>query len=144
MHKGTEIDFVLNDSLKALELYQTIFDEIQLIEATDYPRGNNEVIFTLYGTRFHMLDENTSLGLTAPTAEHPNTIWFNIIVSDIEDTHNKALRNGCVEIQEMTEMRDFGVTNSMFRDPFGYLWMLHQVHREVSFEERKQLFEKYM
>lgn len=65
MHKGTEIDFVLNDSLKALELYQTIFDEIQLIEATDYPRGNNEVIFTLYGTRFHMLDENTSLGLTA-------------------------------------------------------------------------------
>lgn len=44
MHKGTEIDFVLNDSLKALELYQTIFDEIQLIETTDYPRGNNEVI----------------------------------------------------------------------------------------------------
>ena len=86
-----------------------------------------------------MLDENTSLGLTAPTAEHPNTIWFNIIVSDIEDTHNKALRNGCVEIQEMTEMMDFGVTNSMFRDPFGYLWMLHQVHREVIFEERKQL-----
>ncbi|MCH0373491.1 VOC family protein, partial [Enterococcus faecium] len=29
-------------------------------------------------------------------------------------------------------------------DPFGYLWMLHQVHREVIFEERKQLFEKYM
>ena len=103
MHKGTEIDFVLNDSLKALELYQTIFDEIQLIEATDYPRGNNEVIFTLYGTRFHMLDENTSLGLTAPTAEHPNTIWFNIIVSDIEDTHNKALRNGCVEIEGSIE-----------------------------------------
>lgn len=39
MHKGTEIDFVLNDSLKALELYQTIFDEIQLIEATDYPEA---------------------------------------------------------------------------------------------------------
>jgi len=144
MHKGTEIDFVLNDSLKALKLYQTIFDEIELIEATDYPRGNNEVIFSLYGTRFHMLDENPPLGLTAPTAEHPNTIWFNIIVSDIKDTHNKALRNGCVEVQEMTEMMDFGVTNSMFRDPFGYLWMLHQVHREVSFEERKQLFEKYM
>ncbi|ELB61268.1 hypothetical protein OKS_03059 [Enterococcus faecium EnGen0047] len=45
MHKGTEIDFVLNDSLKALKLYQTIFDEIELIEATEYPRGNNEVIF---------------------------------------------------------------------------------------------------
>ncbi|EGP4811308.1 VOC family protein, partial [Enterococcus faecium] len=27
MHKGTEIDFVLNDSLKTLKLYQTIFDE---------------------------------------------------------------------------------------------------------------------
>ena len=31
MHKGTEIDFVLNDSLKALELYQTIFDEIDYV-----------------------------------------------------------------------------------------------------------------
>ena len=36
-------------------------------------------------------------------------------------------------------MMDFGVTNSMFRDPFGYLWMLHQVHREVSFEEKQLL-----
>ncbi|MDI9422462.1 MAG: VOC family protein, partial [Bacillota bacterium] len=27
-----------------------------------------------------------------------------------------------------------------FVDPFGYVWMLHQVHKEVSFEERMKLW----
>jgi PhnB protein len=39
-------------------------------------------------------------------------------------------------------MKDYGVINSMFIDPFGYQWMLHQIEREVSFEERIQLWEK--
>jgi len=30
----------------------------------------------------------------------------------------------------------------MFSDVFGYIWMLHQVHREVSFEERTKLWEE--
>jgi hypothetical protein len=38
-------------------------------------------------------------------------------------------------------MAAYGVSNAIFRDPFGYIWMLHQVHKEVSFEERKQLWE---
>lgn len=29
-----------------------------------------------------------------------------------------------------------GVSNAMFSDSNGYVWMLHEIHREVSFEER--------
>ncbi|WP_417397380.1 hypothetical protein [Halobacillus campisalis] len=54
---GVEIDMVVKDSLKALELYEEIF-EIERVEVSDFPRGKNEVIFTLYGVHFHMLDEN--------------------------------------------------------------------------------------
>jgi len=32
----------------------------------------------------------------------------------------------------------------VFVDPFGYMWMLHQVHREVSFEERCRIIEESM
>lgn len=56
--KGTEIDFVVKNSLKALELYKEIFD-IEVVEATD----------------------------------HPNTVWFNIAVEDIEKTHKTAKTN---------------------------------------------------
>ena len=132
---GVEIDFVVSDSLKALELYEKIFD-IERVEVSDLPRGENEVVFTLYGVRFHMLDENPKFGLVAPSSDHPNTIWFNIAVPDIEETFAKAMGAGCQKVQPVTEIPEYGVSNAIFTDPFGYTWMLHQIHRVVSHEER--------
>ena len=137
---GVEIDLVLPDSLKALDLYQKIFD-IEPVEVTDFSRGENEVVFTLYDTRFHMLDENPDFEMIAPKPDDPKPIWFNIMVPDIEETYTKAINEGCTAVQPVTEMPEMGVSNAIFTDPFGYLWMLHQVHREVSFEERKKLWE---
>ncbi|ALX50570.1 VOC family protein [Lentibacillus amyloliquefaciens] len=138
---GTEIDMIVTDSLKALELYEKIFD-IERVEVTDFPKGENEVIFTLYGVRFHMLDENPEFGLKAPNPENPQTIWFNIMVPDIEGTFSRAMNEGCTELQPVTELADFGVSNAIFNDLFGYQWMLHQLHQEVSFEERVRLWEE--
>jgi PhnB protein len=138
---GVVIDMVVTDSLKALELYEKIFD-IERVEVSDFPKGENEVIFTLYGVRFHMLDENPKFGLKAPTPDQPKAIWFNILVSDIEEKFSKAVSAGCTEVQPVTELPDYGVSNAIFSDPFGYLWMLHQIHKEVSFEERTRLWEE--
>jgi len=139
---GVEIDMVVTDSLRALELYEKIFNNIERVEVTNLPKGENEVIFTLYGVRFHLLDENSQFGLKAPTPEKPNTIWFNILVSDIKETFIKAINAGCIEVQPVTEIPDFGVSNAAFTDIFGYQWMLHQIHKEVSFEERMRLWEE--
>ncbi|MBW6465489.1 MAG: VOC family protein [Brevefilum sp.] len=140
MKLGVEIDFVVEDCLKACALYEKIFD-VEPVEMTNYATGMNEVVFTLYGSRFHMLDENPEFQLIAPKPGDPKPIWFNISVLDIASTYAKAINQGCTEIQPVTEMPDFGVSNAIFSDPFGYLWMLHQVHKEVSFEERKKLWE---
>lgn len=140
MATGVEIDFVVKDSLKALEIYESIF-ELEVTEKTNFKPGNNEVVFSIYGTNFHMLDENPEYGLNAPK-EANGSIWFNVIVPDIEKTHDKAIKAGCSEIQGVTRMDEMGVSNSIFTDPFGYMWMVHQVHREVSFEEREEIFKK--
>ncbi|WP_249872506.1 VOC family protein [Oceanobacillus saliphilus] len=138
---GVEIDMVVTDSLKALELYEKVFN-IERVEVSDLPRGENEVIFSLYGVRFHMLDENPEFELRAPSPDTPTTIWFNILVPDIKDTYSKAMSSGCTEVQPVTELPDYGVTNAIFVDSYGYQWMLHQVHREVSHEERIRLWEE--
>lgn len=138
---GVEIDMVVSDSLKALELYEKIFD-IERVEVSGLHKGENEVIFTLYGVRFHMLDENLKFGLKAPTPDNPNTIWFNIMVSDINETFSKAINAGCTEVQTVTEMPAYGVSNAIFTDPFNYQWMLHQVHKAVSHEERTGIREE--
>src|SRR5699024_1121941 len=111
-------------------------------EVSDFPQGENEVIFSLYGVRFHMLDENPQFELKAPDPEHPVTIWFNIMVEDIRSTYEKAMNGGSREIQPVTELSGHGVSNAIFTDPFGYMWMLHQIHREVSHEERLKLWEE--
>ena len=138
---GVEIDMVVTDSLKALELYEKIFD-IERVEVTNFSKGENEVIFSLYGVRFHMLDENPQFELVAPKPDDPKPIWFNVMVPDINVTYSKAISEGCTEVQPVTEVPDYGVSNAMFTDAFGYFWMLHQVHKEVSFEERVKLWEK--
>ncbi len=138
---GVEIDLVVTDSLKALEFYEKIF-EIERVEVTDFPTGQNEVVFTLYGVRFHMLDENPEFQLRAPSPGDPKPIWFNILVPDIKATFAKAMEAGCTTVQELTEMPDYGVSNAVFSDAFGHLWMLHQIHKVVSFEDRVKLFEE--
>lgn len=141
--QGVEVNFVVKDSLQALSLYEKIF-EIEVIESSQLPVGQNEVVFTLFDTRFHMLDENPDFQLMAPTSNNPNTIWFNVTVEDIESTYNKALQAGCTSLQEITELELYGISNAMVVDPFGYLWLLHEVHRVVSHEERIRLWQETM
>ncbi|WP_332628558.1 VOC family protein [Halalkalibacter flavus] len=138
---GVEINMVLKDSLKALELYENIFD-IERVEVSNFPRGENEVVFTLYDVRFHMLDENPEFHLIAPKPDDPKTSWVNVTVPDIKEAYAKAMDLGCTEVQPVTEISDYGVSNAIFMDLFGYIWMLHQVHKEVSHEERIQLWEE--
>jgi len=141
MKVGVEIDLVVQDSLTALDLYKQIFD-IETIEKTSFARGENEVVFSLYGVRFHMLDENPEFQLIAPKPGDSKPIWFNILVPDLAQTYAKAISAGCTEVQKVTEIKDFGLSNAVFSDPFGYIWMLHQVHKEVSFEERSKIWEE--
>ena len=139
--EGIELDMVVPDSLLALELYEKIFD-LERVEVTDFDKGQNEVIFTLYGLNIHMLDESPDIGLNAPSDNSLFPIWLNVTVPDIEETFTKAMDQGCTDIQPVQEMDDFGVSNAIFVDPYGYQWMLHQVHREVSFEERNEIWEE--
>lgn len=141
MKVGVEFDFVVPDSLEALALYEQIF-EIEREEVTDFSRGQNEVIFTLYGTRFHMLDENPKFNLIAPKPGQAQSSWVNVLVPDIKKTYEKALELGCAEVQSVNEIRELGISNAVFSDPYGYVWMLHQIHREISKEELHEFWEK--
>lgn len=91
-----------------------------------------------------MLDENPQFHLHAPKEGQAQSMWVNIVVPDIKETFNKAIGLGCTEIQALTEIPEMGISNAIFLDPFGYVWMLHQIHREVSQEEKMEFFEKMM
>lgn len=138
---GIEIDMVVSDTIKAVELYEDVFD-VEVVEATNLERGLNEAVIKIFDTRFHLLDENPEYQLDAPKDEEGKPIWFNITVSNIKETFDNAEKAGFKVIQPITKMEDMGVSNAIFLDPFGYMWMLHQVHREVSFKERMEILDE--
>ena len=138
---GVEIDMVVGDSVKALELYERVFGA-ERVEVTAYENGLNEAVFTIFGTRFHLLDENAEYQLFAPKDGERKPMWLNVLVPDIKATFEKAMESGFNVIQPITEMPEMGVSNAVCTDPYGYMWMLHQIHREVSFEERTKIWDE--
>jgi len=141
MITGVEIDMIVKDSIKALELYEKIF-EVERVEVSDFGEKGSEVIFTIYGTRFHLLNENPDFGLFAPQEGVPQSMWINIAVPNIKDTYDAAIAAGCKEIFGINDMPDFGLKNAMFADKFGYGWMLHQIDKIVSHEERMAILQR--
>lgn len=139
--KAIEMNMVVKDSLEALALYEKIFD-VKRIEVNDFVKGQNEVVFSIYEMRIHMLDENPEFQMYAPDKEKSLPIWFNVIVPDIAETYQKALDAGCTSIQPVTEMPEMGIAMAMVLDPFGYAWMIHQIKKEISREERLEILEK--
>lgn len=138
MITGVEIDMVVTNSVKAPELYEKIF-EVERVEVSDFGDKGSEVVFTIYGTRFHLLNENPDFMLFAPQEGAPMPMWLNIAVPDISKTYKVAIENGCKEIFPVQDIPDFGVKNAMFSDVYGYNWMLHRIDKVVSHEERMKI-----
>jgi len=86
-----------------------------------------------------MLDENPEYQLFAPKEGNSQSFWFNVVVPEIQEVFDKAIAAGATQIQPVTKMEEMGISNAMFLDGFGYVWMLHEIHREVSFEERVEI-----
>lgn len=132
---GCENCMIVTDSAEALKVYKSIFD-VEILEVMGLPKGQNEAVFEVYGTRFHMLDENSEMNMIAPKPGDPTPSWYNITVPDIAKTYQRAMGAGCTEISPITEIETHGVKTAMFSDPSGYIWQLHEIVREVSLEER--------
>jgi uncharacterized glyoxalase superfamily protein PhnB len=135
-----EVTLVVPDSRAALALYEKIFDT-KRIEVTSFSKGFNEAVFSIYDTRFHLLDENPQYQLAAPKPGDPKPMWVSVIVPDIKAVFDRARAAGCTETQSLTEMPGFDVVNAAFSDPFGYSWTLQERKPKAAFGERTDIFE---
>ena len=143
MKIGVEINMIVKDSLIASKLYEKAF-KAEIIEATSYEKGLNEVIFKIFDTQFHLLDENKEYGLYAPTKDKTNSMWCNLFVEDIEAIFNRCEEERFQIIQPITKLEEFGIINAIVSDPFSYQWMFHQVIKDISFQERCEIMEEMM
>ncbi len=126
--KKAEVNMVVSNSVLALDLYNRIF-ELEYYEKTNLKLGNNEAFFSINGLHFHMYDENLEYGLVAPFVNEESSCWFNITVDNIEDIFNKANKYHCKITMPITYIETHKVYNGMFKDHFGYSWLIHQASK---------------
>ncbi len=74
---------IVTDRLATLKLNESIF-EVEPIAIADFQKELNEVIFDIYGMRFHILNENRKFQMFAPEENDSNPICFNIVVSELK------------------------------------------------------------
>lgn len=141
MITGVEINMIVPDCLEAIKVYEAIF-EVENIQKTNLKKGSNEVLFSIFDTKFHLLDENPDYMMFAPKAGVTMSSWINVNVSDIQQTFSRATSSGCAVIQPVTEVPMLCLSNALFTDPFGYIWMLHQIHTNLSFDKRLEILEQ--
>jgi PhnB protein len=125
MNIDNELCLCLPDTLAAFETYRNVFGA-KVIEKTTLDRGLNEVVFTISGIRFHILDENHEYGLFAPQEGQKGFFWLNLMVENIKEVFDKAEAAGFTPIMPIQEMAEHGLKTSMQKDPWGYVWQLHQ------------------
>jgi PhnB protein len=121
-----EIDFVLPDVLEAFAMYSKVFGA-EAVEKTSLEKGQNEVVFTIFGTRFHMLDENPEAYLVAPKEGQGGFLWFNLTVDNIKEVFGRAEAAGFTTVLPIQEVMGHRLKTSMQKDPWGYIWQLHEV-----------------
>lgn len=138
--EGLTIAYVVQDVANSLETYAGIFPINVLSQTPDH----SESVFSLFETRFQLFAENEAEGLLAPGEGEGMPFWFNLVVPDLPEVWKKAMSLDCQMIQAPIYMEQMGITNAMFADLEGYVWMLHEVHEVISFDERVDYFEQEM
>ena len=126
---GLAIAYVVQEVASCLETYAGIFP----IEIQSQAADNSEAVFTLFNIRFQLFAENEAEGLLGLAEGEGLPFWFNLVVPDLQAVWEKAMALDAQTIQAPIHMEQMGITNAMFADLEGYVWMLHEIHEVVSF-----------
>lgn len=135
------LNLVVADALKALQFYERVLDATRGdIYAFFNHSQENEVNLIVGNVALRLIDANSIYDCFSPKMGQADSFWLQLMVEDVDLILARAERHGATEIQTASEF--MGVRHAQFTDPFGYTWTIHQVLKEISFQERYDAFAK--
>lgn len=133
------LNMVVANAMEAMAFYERVFDA-KRGDVFHFPdkKGVNEANIIVGNVELRLIDENASYNCYPPKKGEIDSIWLQMIVNDVEVVLKRAIENGAVVGQEVSEF--MGIKYAEITDPFGYTWTINQIIREVSYEERYQFY----
>lgn len=141
MDNKLTLNMVVANAMEAMEFYESVFgakrgDVFHFLDK----KGVNEANIIVGSVELRLIDENAAFNCYSPKKDEVDSIWLQIIVDDTEAVLKRAIENGAVVGQEVSEF--MGTKYAEITDPFGYTWTINQIIREVSYEERYQFYQE--
>lgn len=135
------LNMVVSDAIKATEFYESVFNGIRG-DVYHFPdrENSNEANITIGNVCLRLIDENKDYDCYPPKEDEINSIWLQIEVEDTDLTLEKAKLHGAIVGSEPSEF--MGVRHAEITDPFGYIWTINQILKEISFEDRYRIYEE--
>lgn len=120
-----EINMVTTDAVESAKLYQSIFG-FEIISLSDEKAELSEAKLHANNFIIQILNENKDYGLIAPTDSSVQSMWLNVIVSEIEDVVKRAKNNGSIIISDITTFKEAGMKNAVIKDKYNHVWVINQ------------------
>lgn len=120
-----EINMVTTDAVESAKLYQSIFG-FEIISLSDEKAELSEAKLQANNFIIQILNENKDYGLIAPTDSSVQSMWLNVIVSEIEDVVKRAKNNGSIIISDITTFKEAGMKNAVIKDKYNHVWVINQ------------------
>ena len=143
MSTSREMEFTLNlvvtNALAALEFYEKVFEgeRGEIYEFTNRQQ-ENEANIKLGNVKLRLLDANPIYECYPPKAGEASPMWMQLMVADVDKTLKLAEFYGATDVQAPSE--SMGLRHAQFTDPFGYIWTINCVLKEISFQERYKAY----
>lgn len=135
------LNMVVADAIKAMEFYEAVFGAVRGDVYHFHDRANsNEANIILGDVCLRLIDENNAYDCYPPKTGEVDSIWLQLKVEDTDSVLEKAKLHGAAIGSEPSEF--MGVRHAEITDPFGYIWTVNQVLKEISFEERYRIYEE--
>ncbi len=133
------LNMVVANAMEAMVFYERVFDA-KRGDVFHFPdkKGENEANVIVGNVELRLIDENASYSCYPPKKGETDSIWLQMIVDDTEAVLKRAIENGAVVGQEVSEF--MGTKHAEITDPFGYTWTINQIIREIPYEERYQFY----
>lgn len=138
----TTLNMVVSDAIEACKLYEKVFEgkSFDIFEFPNRP-NSNEVSVVIGDFTIRLIDENPEFECFSPTRNESCPIWFEVNVEDLDRTYKRVLENGMTTVQEINNHMEKRFAE--VKDVYGYTWVITQVLREISYEERMEFYNKF-
>jgi PhnB protein len=122
----------------AIEFYRAVFDAEE-IERYQRPDGFIDHAELKIGNSILMLAGFDEQFTANPAGQEQGSVLLHLTVDNIDKVFERAVGHGA-EVRVPVSDQFYGHRSGRFQDPFGHIWVLAQVVKEMSPKEMQEAY----